>query len=108
MWSTDPDPSPTTLETTENRLRRHVRPWFGDRPIETIRPTLIRHWQQLAPVLGHESLMACRSILHRILQLAEDEGAIAANPLRKMAAPKRHADPDELLGQATRRTLTPQ
>jgi Phage integrase, N-terminal SAM-like domain len=40
VWSTDPDRSPTTLEATENRLRRHVRPWFGDRPIDTIRPTL--------------------------------------------------------------------
>jgi hypothetical protein len=28
--------------------------------------------------------MACRSILFRILQLAEDEGAIAANPVRKL------------------------
>jgi integrase len=52
--------------------------------------------------------MACRSILHRILQLAEDEGAIAANPVRKVAAPKRHADPEQLLGQASRRALTPQ
>jgi integrase len=109
VWSTDPDRSPTTLEATENRLRRHVRPRFGHYPIETIRPTLIRHWQnQLAATLSHESLMACRSILLRILQLAEDEGAIAANPLRKVPAPKRHADPDKLLGQATRRALTPE
>jgi integrase len=109
VWSTDPDRSPTTLEATENRLRRHVRPWFADRPIDTIRPTLIRHWQnQLTATLGHESLMACRSILHRILQLAEDEGAIAANPLRKVPAPKRRADPEKLLGQTTRRALTPE
>jgi hypothetical protein len=33
----------------------------------------------VASQLGYESLMACRSILFRILQLAEDEGAIAAN-----------------------------
>src|SRR6266487_6970481 len=109
VWSTDPDRSPTTLEATENRLRRHVRPWFGDRPIDTIRPTLIRHWQnQLTAKLSHESLMACRSILLRILQLAEDEGAIASNPLRKVPAPKRRADPEQLLGQTTRRALTPE
>ncbi len=88
MWSTDPDRSPTTLAATENRLRRHVRPWFGQRPLEAIRPTLVRQWQnQLAGQLGHESLMACRSILFRILQLAEDEGAIAANPVRKVPPP---------------------
>jgi hypothetical protein len=37
--------SPTTLAATEIRLRRHVRPFFGDRPIEAIQPMLIRQWQ---------------------------------------------------------------
>jgi integrase len=109
VWSTDPDRSPTTLAATENRLRRHVRPWFGQQPLEAIRPTLIRQWQnQLASQLGHESLMACRSILFRILQLAEDEGAIAANPVRKVPAPKRRVDPDRVFADATRRALTPE
>src|SRR5215211_3888642 len=53
VWSTDPDRSPTTLAATENRLRRHIRPWFGQRPLEAIQPTLIRQWQnQLASQLG--------------------------------------------------------
>jgi integrase len=109
VWSTDPDRSPTTLAATENRLRRHVRPWFGQRPVEAIRPTLIRQWQnQLASQLGHESQMACRSILFRILQLAEDEGAIAANPVRKVPAPKRRVDPDQVFAEAKRRALTPE
>jgi integrase len=109
VWSTDPDRSPTTLAATENRLRRHVRPWFGQQPLEAIRPTLIRQWQnQLAGQLGHESLMACRSILFRILQLAEDEGAIAANPVRKVPAPKRRVDPDRVFADAKRRALTPE
>ncbi len=109
VWSTDPDRSPTTLAATENRLRRHVRPWFGQRPLEAIRPTLVRQWQnQLAGQLGYESLMACRSILFRILQLAEDEGAIAANPVRKVPAPKRRVDPERVFTEATRRALTPE
>jgi integrase len=109
VWSTDPDRSPTTLAATENRLRRHIRPWFGQRPLEAIQPTLIRQWQnQLASQLGHESLMACRSILFRILQLAEDEGAIAANPVRKVPAPKRRADPDRVFADAKRRALSPE
>ena len=103
VWSTDPSRSPTTLAATEIRLRRHVRPFFGDRPIEAIRPMLIRQWQnQLPGKLGYESLMACRSILFRILQLAEDEGAITANPLRRVPPPKRRADPERVLGQAKR------
>jgi Phage integrase, N-terminal SAM-like domain len=53
VWSTDSDRSPTTLAATEIRLRRHVRPFFGDRPIEAIRPILIRQWQNhLRPSSG--------------------------------------------------------
>ncbi len=52
--------------------------------------------------------MACRSILFRILQLAEDEGAITANPLRRVPPPKRQADPEKVLGQAKRRAYTPE
>jgi integrase len=52
--------------------------------------------------------MACRSILFRILQLAEDEGAIAANPVRKVPAPKRRVDPDQVFADAKRRALTPE
>jgi integrase len=109
VWSTDPSRSPTTLAATEIRLRRHVRPFFGDRPIEAIQPMLIRQWQnQLPGKLGFESLMACRSILFRILQLAEDEGAITVNPLRRVPPPKRRADPEKVLGQAKRRAYTPE
>jgi integrase len=101
--------SPTTLAATEIRLRLHVRPFFGDRPIEVIQPILIRQWQnQLPSKLSYESLMACRSILFRILQLAEDEGAITTNPLRRVPPPKRQADPEKVLGQAKRRAYTPE
>jgi len=49
-----------------------------------------------------------RSILHRILQFAEDEGAIPSNPVRKVPPPKRRADPEQLLGEAKRRAYTPE
>ena len=52
--------------------------------------------------------MAGRSILYRILQAAEDERLIVANPVRKVPAPKPEVDPDELLGQGKRRALTPE
>jgi integrase len=95
-----PTAAPTTLAATENRLRRHVRPWFGDRPIERIGPAEVRRWQaQLATKVGRESLLACRYILHRVLQFAEDEGAIPSNPARKVPPTKRRADPEQLLGR---------
>jgi hypothetical protein len=40
--------------------------------------------------------------------LAEDEGAIAANPVRKVPAPKRRVDPDLVFAEAKRRALTPE
>jgi len=52
--------------------------------------------------------MACRSILFHILQLADDEGAITKNPLRRVPPPKRRIDPDKVLGQAKRRAYTPE
>jgi integrase len=109
VWSADPDRSPTTLAAAENRLRRHIRPWFGDRPIEKIGPADVRRWQaQLAGAVGRESLLACRSILLRILQFAEDEGAITSNPVRKVPPPKRRADPETVLGEVKRRAYTPE
>jgi integrase len=108
-WSADPDRSPNALATTESHLRLHLRPWFGDRPIKRIGPAEVRRWQtRLAGTVGHETLLACRSVLFRILQLAEDEDAIATNPLRKVPAPKRRADPEAVFGQARRRALTPE
>ena len=108
LWAAE-DRSPTTLAATESRYRRYVLPWFEPYALEAVTPKLIRRWQQqLARQVGHESVMACRSILYRILQHAEDEGALAVNPLRKVPAPKQRVDPDVVLGQAARRVLTPE
>jgi len=67
-WSTDPDRSPTALQTAESHLRRHLRPHFGRKQLSSINPTMVRRWQnELKPKLGHESIMACRSLLYRVL-----------------------------------------
>jgi site-specific recombinase XerD len=92
----------------ESRLRNHLHPFFGDRAIERIGPAEIRRWQtQLAATTGHATVQQGRSLLLRIFQYAVDEGAIEANPVRKVPVPKRRADPDQVLGQARRRALTP-
>jgi integrase len=108
-WSTDPHRSPHTLVMAESRLRNHLRPCFGDRAIDKIGPAEVRRWQaRLAATTGHATVQQCRSLLLRIFQYAVDEGAIASNPVRKVPAPKRRADPDTVLGQARRRGLTPE
>jgi integrase len=73
-----------------------------------VTPRLLRQWQaQVLGRSGYPTVMACRSLVFRILQFAEDEGAIPANPMRKVHAPKPSVDPDALLGTAMPRVLTP-
>jgi integrase len=106
-WSADPHRSPHTLVMAESRLRNHVRPFFGERAIDKIGPAEIRRWQsQLLGSTGHATVQQCRSLLLRIFQYAFDEGAIDANPVRKVAVPRRRADPDTVLSQPRRRALT--
>src|SRR5215211_6821401 len=108
-WSADPHRSPHTLVMADSRLCNHLRPVFGDRAIDRIGPADIRRWQtQLAAATGHATVQQCRSLLLRIFQYAVDEGALDANPVRKVAVPKRRADPEEVFGQARRRALTPE
>jgi integrase len=108
-WSSDPDRSPTTLESTEARLRLHVVPYFEHHQLGAITVTHVRRWQnKLKASRGRPTVMAARSILYRILQAAEDERVIVANPVRKVPAPKPELDPDEVFDQAARRALTPE
>jgi integrase len=108
-WSTHPRRSPTALQATDSRLRRYVRPHFDHCLVQAITVRDVQQWQNaLEARLASETVMACRSILYRILQAAEDDGIIAANPVRKVPAPKRPVDPEVVFGRIKRRTLTPE
>jgi integrase len=50
--------------------------------------------------------MACRSLLNRILQAAEDERLIPANPVAKVPPPKRPVDPEVIFGRVEPRVYT--
>src|SRR5215216_3266832 len=107
-WAAD-DPSPTTLAATESWLQLDVRPWFADRPIDKITPADVRRWQaQLARTVGPSTVAHCRSLALRIFQIAMDEGAIDANPVRKVPPLKRRVDPERVFGEVKRRALTPE
>jgi Phage integrase, N-terminal SAM-like domain len=108
VWSADPDRSPATLQATEGRLRRYLMPVFGQRQLRAITVTVVRRWQnELRGEIGHDTVMACRSLLHRILQAAEDDRRIDANPVRKVPAPRPPVDADARLGRIKRRSYTP-
>jgi integrase len=69
----------------------------------------VRRWQnELRATVGYDTVMACRSLLYRILQAAEDDRRIEANPVRKVPSPKPPVDPAALLGRAKRRAYTPE
>jgi integrase len=109
VWSSSPRRSPAALEATENRLRRHVRPYFGRHPLGAISVQMVQQWQnRLEATLAHASVMACRSILFRIMQAAEDDQIIPFNPVGKVKAPKRPVDPEAVFGREGRRAYTPE
>jgi integrase len=109
LWSSNPRRSPKGMETTESHLRCHLRPSFGRRQLRQITPSLVLRWQhELEGKLSHSGVMACRSILLRILEAARKERLIATNPVREVEAPKPRLDPDQVFGHQRRRTLTPE
>jgi integrase len=109
LWSADPDRSPTTLQATDARLRRYLLPFFGPHQLRAVTVSMVRRWQnELRGKLAPETVMACRSVLNRILQAAEDDRRIDANPVRKVPAPKAPVDPDAILGHVHRRAFTPE
>jgi integrase len=108
-WSADPDHSPRSLQAAEARLRLHLLPTLGRRQLRAISVSVVRQWQnELRGRVGYDTVMACRSLLYRILQTAEDDRRIEANPVRKVPAPKPPVDPAALLGRAKRRAYTPE
>ena len=76
MWAADPDRSPTTLAAADSRLRCHLRPRFGRRRLGELTVSSIRQWQYelRGKELEQGTAMACRSLLNRTLQAAEDAG----------------------------------
>jgi hypothetical protein len=107
-WAARPRRSPTTLEAAESHLRLHIRPYFEARPLGSISVLMVQRWQDTLEVkLSYTLVMACRSLLNRILQAAVDEQLIAANPVQRVRPPKRQVDPEAVFGQARRRAYTP-
>jgi integrase len=103
LWSSSPRRSPKGMETTESHLRCHLRPYFGRRQLRQVTPSIVLRWQnELEGKLSHSGVMACRSILLRIL-----ERLIATNPVRDVEAPKPPINPERIFGHERRRTFTP-
>jgi integrase len=106
-WAAKPRRSPATLEAAESHLRLHIRPYFGARQLGAISVQMVQRWQDDLEVKASYGLvMACRSLLNRILQAAVDEQLIASNPVRRLRPPKRLVDPDVVFGRVRRRAYS--
>ena len=109
LWSSSPRRSPKGMETTESHLRCHLRPYFGRRQLRQITPSIVLRWQNdLEGKLSHSGVMACRSILLRVLEAARRERLIPTNPVRDVEAPKPPINPERIFGHERRRTFTPE
>lgn len=71
----------STRESTEYRVRKHIVPFFGSRPLASIKPSHIREWDR---GLARDLAAATRSVvfthLRTILGAAVDDELIAKNP----------------------------
>jgi integrase len=71
----------SSRETTEYKVRKHLLPFFGARPLASIKPGMIREWD--SQMVGKLAL-ATRSVvfahLRAILSAAVDDERIARNP----------------------------
>jgi hypothetical protein len=58
--------------------------------------------------LSYNLVMACRSLLNRILRATVDEQLIASNPVQRVRRPRRQVDPEAVFGRSRRRAYTPE
>jgi integrase len=99
--------SPATLQPAESRLRLHLRPTFGPRRLDSISALLVERWQKkIASDHGHETVLACRSLLNRILKAAVKDRRLAFNPVRDVDPPPKPVDAEQRLGNVKRRTFS--
>ncbi|WP_212804679.1 hypothetical protein [Actinocatenispora sera] len=71
----------STRESVEYRVRKHLYPMLGDRPLSKINPGLIRDWDRsLYDVLSASTRSVVFAHLRAILGAAVDDEKIVKNP----------------------------
>jgi integrase len=80
---------PTTVAQVEAHLRNHVLPFFGDRPLGSIRPTEIQAWVRgRAEVLAPATVEVVYRIFAAILNAAVDDRLLARSPCAGVRLPR--------------------
>ncbi len=80
---------PTTVMQVDAHLRNHVLPFFGDRPIATIRPSEIQAWvRSRTEVLAPATVEVVYRIFAAILNTAVDDRLLARSPASGVRLPR--------------------
>ncbi|HEU5085248.1 MAG TPA: tyrosine-type recombinase/integrase [Acidimicrobiales bacterium] len=88
QWQAAQMHRPSTAEATESRLRRHVLPTFGQRPIGSLRPSEVRAWVKgLSGKLAPTTVEACYRLLATILKAAVDDRLLPSSPCVRVRLP---------------------
>ncbi len=87
----------STREAVELRLRLHVYPTLGDKPLATVRPSVVQAWlrglqQQLAP----SYVRVIFSNLSAVLGAAVDDEKLSKNPCRAASVKVPRPDPNRV------------
>jgi integrase len=72
--------SPVTLQLYERRLRREIRPTFGDLPLEKITTAAVRDWYAEVTKVGATTAAQSYRLLHAILATAVSDSVLERNP----------------------------
>lgn len=80
---------PKTINDYLWHLRARVMPTFGELPLRSITPALIREWQNafLADGLSAGTVRQSRQVISLILGQAVDDGLLVRNPCEKVKPP---------------------
>ncbi|GGM60815.1 tyrosine-type recombinase/integrase [Dactylosporangium sucinum] len=98
-WLNNQTFDPSTREVTERRLRRHIFPQLGSRPLSSIRPTHLREFDRTLQRAGLSSGFRAVTYFNvaTILNAAVDDERIAKNPCHARSAPSPKADPRKVV-----------
>jgi len=80
---------PTTVMQVDAHLRNHVMPFFGDRPIASIRPSELQAWVRgRAEVLAPATVEVVYRIFAAVLNTAVDDRLLARSPASGIRLPR--------------------
>ncbi|GAB7047578.1 tyrosine-type recombinase/integrase [Catenuloplanes indicus] len=84
----------SSRESTEQRVRKHLYPYFGDRQLGAIKPAHVREWDQsLKSALAASTRSVIFTHLSSILSAAVDDRRLAENPCSAKSVTKPRATP---------------